>query len=440
MSASSTSHSGSASPAGGHPSHEAVRERTLWFQLGIICAAAFVVWSGFGAILPYLPVFLKEQAHASMWLIGLVAAAYYIGSFAFAAVFGRLSDNFGRKPVILAGIALFGVAQLLFISTTHPGWFVFFRFLEGVGAAAVTPAAQALVADLSTEKDRSRAYGWMQSAQFGGLVAGPMLSWPLYSLGGGSGKWAFYTIFLFGSALSFLTTGALAAFVREPEAIRVRRAHKEKHPPYRKLLAKPIIAFLLVAATGHFAMGVFEVLWSLWLRELGASMRFIGLSFIFFSVPMLFSFVGGYLADRWNRWGLMFSGYMVSAFAWIYYGLGHNLILFLVFGAMEGFAFAWAYPAKQSFFVQVAPSRWLGSVQGLEQSSLQIAALVGSLVAPALYQYVSGFVISMAGMVSLAGLLVAAPILYPVYKGLKNGAAFADEESESTVSVARGEL
>ena len=132
------------------------------------------MWSGFGAILPYLPVFLQEQAHASLWLIGVIAAAYYVGSFAFSALFGRLSDSIGRKPVIVSGVAFFALAQLLFISTTHPAWFVFFRFLEGTGAAAVSPAAQALVADLSAEKDRSRAYGWMTSAQFGGLVAGPV--------------------------------------------------------------------------------------------------------------------------------------------------------------------------------------------------------------------------------------------------------------------------
>ena len=50
----------------------------------------------------------------------------------------------------------------------------------------------------------------MTTAQFGGLVAGPVLAWPLYSLGGGQGTWAFYTIFLFGSALSLLTAIALA--------------------------------------------------------------------------------------------------------------------------------------------------------------------------------------------------------------------------------------
>ena len=84
--------------------------RTHWFQLGVICAASFVVWSGFGAILPYLPVFLQEQAHASVWLIGVVAAFYYVGTFLFSAPLGRLSDSIGRKPIIVSGVFLYAVA------------------------------------------------------------------------------------------------------------------------------------------------------------------------------------------------------------------------------------------------------------------------------------------------------------------------------------------
>jgi MFS family permease len=410
-------------------------ERTQWFQLAVICAATFVVWSGFGAILPYLPVFLQEQAHASVWLIGVIAAAYYMGSFAFSALFGRLSDTIGRKPVIVAGIILFAVAQLLFISTTHPGWFIFFRFLEGVGAAAVTPAAQALVADLSVEKDRSRAYGWMTSAQFGGLVAGPVLAWPLYSLGGGQGTWAFYTIFLFGSALSLLTAISLLVFVKEPEHVRRRRTARVKHPPYRELITKPILAFLIVAATGHFAMGVFEVLWSIWLRHLGASVRFVGFTWIAFSAPMLLAFAGGYLADRYSRWALMFSGYTVAACAWIFYGSTANLTWFLLINIVEGLAFAWSYPAKQGFLVQVAPPRWLGSVQGLEQSSVQVAALIGTLLAPVLYGYMSGYVISLAGVISLVGLAVAAPILYREWRRLKTNEQAVEESSEESLDI-----
>ena len=421
MSTSQASQSGRARERDGGAGHSGPgpgSEQTQWFQLGVICAASFAVWSGFGAILPYLPVFLQEQAHASVWLIGVVAASYYVGTFVFSAPLGRLSDSIGRKPVIVAGVALYAVATLLFVSTTNPGWFILFRLLEGIGAAAVTPAGQALVADLTTERTRSRAYGWLTTAQFGGLVAGPVLAWPLYSLGGGRGVWAFNTIFLFGSALSAVTAVVLVFAVKEPEHARRRRAVKVKRPSYRLLVTRPVLAFLVVAATGHFAMGVFEVLWSLWLRHLGASVRFIGLTWIAFSVPMLLAWAGGYLADRYNRWVLMFSGYTISAFAWIVYGTTRNLTLFLVVNIVEGLAIAWSYPAKQGFLVQVVPSRWLGSVQGLEQTFVQIAALVGTLLAPVLYSHLSGYVISLAGVVSLLGLLYGAPALYKEWERL----------------------
>jgi MFS family permease len=394
-------------------------ERTHWFQLGVVCAASFVVWSGFGAILPYLPVFLQEQAHASVWLIGVVAAFYYVGTFLFSAPLGRLSDSIGRKPVIVAGVALYALATLLFITTTHPGWFIFFRLLEGIGAAAVGPAGQALVADLSTEETRSRAYGWLTTAQFGGLVAGPLLAVPLYNLGGGQGTWAFYAIFLFGCVLSAITAVVLLFAIKEPEHARRRREIKVTHPPYKQLVTRPVAAFLIVAVTGHFAMGVWEVLWSLWLRHLGASLSYISATWVAFSVPMLLSFAGGYLADRYNRWALMFSGYAVSALAWIMYGATTNLTLFLVVNVIEGLAVAWSYPAKAAFLVQLVPPRWLGSVQGLEQTSMQVAALAGTLLAPVLYEYVSGYVISVAGVISLLGLVSAAPTLYREWKRLR---------------------
>ena len=380
-------------------------------QLAVVCAASFVVWAGFGAILPYLPVFLKEEARASVSLIGVIAAAYYVGTFAFSALLGRLSDRIGRKPLLVMGVCLYSVATALFITTTHPGWFILFRLLEGMGAAAVGPAGQAFVADITSNENRSRAYGWLTTAQFGGLVAGPALAMPLYTLGGGQGKWAFYAIFLFGSILSAATAIAILLAVKEPQHTAERRLNPVDRPPYRQLVTRPILAFLVVAVTGHFAMGTWEVLWSIWLRELGASMQFVGWTWIAFSAPMLFAWVGGLLADRYSRFYLMFSGYALSAVAWITYGVGRNLTLFLVMNVVEGLAVAWSLPAKQAFLVQVAPRRWLGTIQGLESSAMQLAALVGTLTAPVLYTYMSGYVIGLGGVLALVGLVSAAPTL-----------------------------
>ncbi len=394
-------------------------------QLVVVAAAGFVVWAGFGAVLPYLPLFLQEQAHASVALIGVVAAAYYVGSFLFSSPMGMLSDHVGRKPLLVAGVALYSVSTLLFVTTTKPEWFVLFRLLEGAGAGIVTPAAMAFVADITPEPERGRAYGWLTSAQFGGLVAGPGLGILFYNLGGGAGLWAFYSIFLFGAAASALTALALVLFVREPRRDEVSGAPgsaespgtpPSRRPSYRTLMSPPVIAFMVVAATGNLAMGAWEVLWSIWLRHIGASMAFVGLTWTAFSVPMLLSFLGGRLADRHNRFVLMFSGLGFAAMTWIAYGVLRDLEVFLVFCVLEGLAMAVAFPAKQAFLVQVSPPQWVGSVQGIEASTMQLAGLAGTLIAPLLYERVSGLAISLSGGAALVGLAVAAPALYRASK------------------------
>lgn len=381
-------------------------------QLAVIAGALFVVWTGFGAILPYLPVYLREEGHAPVSLIGVVAAAYYLGVVCFSGPFGYLSDRLGRKPLLVLGTALYTVATALFMTTTHAAWFVCFRFLEGMGAAAVYPAGMAFVADISAPSVRSRAFGWLTSAQFAGLVLGPVLAVPLYEIGGGEGRLAFYSVFIFGSALSFAVSIVLALVLKEPvrqasaaPAVPVGRPHP------KMLLTPAVAAFLVVAATSHFSVGAFEVVWSLWLRELGASMSFVGATWIAFSLPMLFSFLGGRLADRKSRFTLMFVGYGVAGIVWIFYGLVNVLPLLLVMNFVEGSAYAVGYPAKAGFLVQVSPPRLIGAVQGLEATCGQLAALVGTVVAPLLFDHIGGLIMTICGIVCLIGLAsVALPL------------------------------
>jgi sugar phosphate permease len=168
-------------------------------------------------------------------------------------------------------------------------------------------------------------------------------------------------------------------------------------------------------------MGSFEVLWSLWLQHLGASLTYISSTWIVFSLPMLLSFVGGALADRGNRFLLLVSGYTVSAGAWVIYGTTSNLWLFIIVNALEGLSVAWSYPAKQAFLVQVSPPPWIGAVQGLENSAGQLAALLGTLVSPLLYSLIGGFTISLGGLISLLGLAVATPILQRTWALIRRG-------------------
>ncbi len=429
--------------------------RTSWLQLGVISASEFVVWAGFGAILPYLPLFLQEQAHASMTLWAVIAATYYVGTLLFSSPLGWLSDTIGRKPVMVGGAVVYTVALLLFTTTTDPYWFIVFRLLEGAGTAAFGPAAQAFVADITTAENRSRAYGFLTTAQFGGLIVGPALAAPLYALGGG-GTPGFYAIFYFGGALSALALGALVIFIKEPAALKSRRAQRRREqqqagggrkagrPPYRAIFTGPIIAFVVVAFTSNFAMGAWDVIWSIHLDGLGASKTFISMTWVAFSVPMLLSFFGGMLADRWSRFWLFIIGYALSGCAWMFYGISTNMTALIIVNALEGVAIAFSYPAKQAFLIQVSPRRWLGTVTGVEATSMQLAGLLGSLLAPLMYARISGHVLTVAGIMSLCGLAVAAPVLHRAWKRIVAGGgvlpqAELERMADETVPVCAGE-
>jgi len=402
--------------------------RMSWMQLSVISGAEFVVWAGFGAIIPYLPLFLEEQAHASMTLWAVIAAMFYVGTLLFSSPLGWLSDTIGRKPVMIGGAVVYTVALLLFTTTTDPYWFILFRLLEGIGTAAFGPAAQAFVADITTTENRSKAYGFLTTAQFGGLIVGPALAAPLYALGGG-GKMGFYAIFYFGAVLSIISLAALVFFVREPAALKTRRrqrrrdeeaggAPKASRPPYRAIFTPPIIAFVVVAFTSHYAMGAWDVVWSLYLAHLGASKTFISFTWVAFSVPMLLSVFGGMVADRYSRFWLFVIGYALSSCAWMFYGISTNFVALLVVNVLEGIAIAFSYPAKQAFLIQVSPRRWIGTVTGMESTAMQLAGLLGSLTAPLLYSKISGHVLTLAGIFSIIGLGVASPVLYRAWKQL----------------------
>ena len=398
-------------------------------QLVLICAADFLVWLGSGAVYPYLPVFLREDTGASLRSIGLIAGAFYFAVLVFSVPAGRLSDRIGRKPMIVGGTALYAGATLLLVTTRDPWLFALFRTIEGIGAAAVVPAAQAFVAEISTDEHRSQAYGWLTTAQYAGLIIGPALAWPVYALGGGSGASAFYAIFLFGAGVTAAAAVALAVLLREPEKTARQRQPGEPRPPLRRLISRPVAAIILVVAAAEFAMGCFEVVWSIYLRDLGASMALIGLTWVLYSAPLLLSFAGGYLADRRSRFVLMTAGFGVQGVCWLLVPVFHDPRIFLLLLPIDGLAFALAFPAKQAFLVQLSPQRWLGTVQGTEQAAMQCAGLVGTVTAPLLYARFGGGLWAVAGGVALAGLAVAAPTLRRAWREVERSGAGAPARS-----------
>lgn len=141
--------------------------------LGVVFAIVFVDLLGFGILIPIVPLY-AEGFGASEFVVGLLIAAYSMTQFLAAPLLGRLSDERGRRPVLLLSLfgsvvawTLFGLAEglvLLFVA----------RLLAGAMGGNIA-TAQAAVADLMPPEERARGLGLIGAAFGLGFVFGPAL-------------------------------------------------------------------------------------------------------------------------------------------------------------------------------------------------------------------------------------------------------------------------
>jgi DHA1 family tetracycline resistance protein-like MFS transporter len=140
-------------------------------SLGVILGVAFLDLLGFGVLIPQLGVY-GVRFGGSPFLIGLIASSYSVMQFLFAPVLGRLSDRYGRRPVLMISQAGAVAAYLLFASADSIVLFAVSRVVAGIMGANIA-TAQAYVADVTTEEDRTRGMGLLGAAFGMGFVIGP---------------------------------------------------------------------------------------------------------------------------------------------------------------------------------------------------------------------------------------------------------------------------
>src|SRR6201987_1297160 len=128
--------------------------------------AAFLVNLDTTLVNVALPAMVREL-HATTTQLQWVVDAYNLVFAALLLTFGSLSDRFGRKGMLLAGLAVFGAASLVGGFTTSPGQLIAARAVMGLGAAMTFPSTLSLISNVFTERrERARAIG------LGGAIAG----------------------------------------------------------------------------------------------------------------------------------------------------------------------------------------------------------------------------------------------------------------------------
>ncbi|KQL48517.1 multidrug transporter [Brevibacillus choshinensis] len=142
----------------------------------------FIAMLGIGLIIPILPEFLKEF-DAGGKTAGYLIAALGLTQFLFSPIAGEWSDKYGRKIMIVSGLALFTISNLLFAMAEHISMLYISRLIGGIGAAAMIPSMLAYVADITTEEKRGKGLGLLGAAMSLGFVIGPGIGGFLAELG-----------------------------------------------------------------------------------------------------------------------------------------------------------------------------------------------------------------------------------------------------------------
>lgn len=203
---------------------------------------------GFGMILPLLP-FYPQELGVSEVQIGWLFACYSLAQLVASPLVGRVSDRLGRRPVILVLLLLSAVSHLVFALADTFTVMIAARSSAGVAAASYG-VAQAYIADVTTQEERSKGMGLLGAAFGLGFVLGP-------ALGGFLGRWGHQAVPLGAAALTGLNL-VLAVFLLPeslPRAARTRPAPGSALPPPEALspVTRGLIG-LFFAVTFGFAL------------------------------------------------------------------------------------------------------------------------------------------------------------------------------------------
>jgi MFS family permease len=389
--------------------------------MAVLMLAVFTVSMGYGIILPLLPYLIErlqgiggDAAQVSS-ATGLLTGLYTLSLFLFAALWGHLSDRFGRRVILLIGLVGFSATMLTFAFIESLSALYAERFLSGMFAAAVAPVALAAIGDLAkTEKVRARRLTFVSLAGISGFLLGPMLGVflaqgapkliPAASTAGS------LTVPLMATAILGLLValGVHITLARNKPADFPRQQSQRMLKPTAWLVPKLLAISFIVSA----GIGVFEV--GLALRgkqELGLSQYQIASMFTLCSLVMFLTqaiVFSPWIKPETTRW------FITPALAVLTVGLflvprasNFTLMLFVI-GAVAASA------GILSPIITYWISSKAGKSQGVELGKQTAAASLGAAIGSA----AGGLLFNVAGLPGASFLLVTALTMLGVFLSL----------------------
>src|SRR5436190_21320158 len=354
----------------------------------VIFTTVFIDLVGFGIVIPVLPFYAESTSfNATPRTIGLLFASYSIMQLIFSPILGRLSDKYGRRPVLLLSIIGTGIGFLVLGFATTIFMLFAGRILDGITGGNIS-TAQAYIADITTKENRAKGMGLIGAAFGLGFIFGP-------AIGGILSRWGIHVPFFFAAALCFANAALL--YFTLPETVTANHPAKNLagSRSFRQLfrsLRQPRLAFVLVI---YFlfvvAFSIMTTSFSLYtMFRFGYDAQHTGYVFAYVGLIAVVIQGGliGRLVKRFGELPLVIVGalcFAISLFAVPFVSpAAGGLAALLVGGGVFSMGNSLATPALTSLASKSVGAAEQGVVLGVTQSAASLARAVGPTLAAVL--------------------------------------------------------
>lgn len=352
----------------------------------VLATVAFIIFVdmlGIGLILPVMPLLIREIAHTSIdqaaEIGGFLLFAYAGMQFLFAPIIGGLSDQFGRRPILLITLFLLAIDYTIMALAPALGWIVAGRMLSGIMGASWA-ASNSCVADCVPSEERGAAFGLLGGAGAVGFVLGP-------AVGGLASEWGTRLPFLLAASLAFAGTLAGLILLRETLPAERRRAFNLKRAnPLGSILQMTKTPFVLACLVVAFFMQLsaqaqFSI-WAYWgEQQFGWTPTMSGLTVSLYGILLGLAqatltgrSIARFGAAATAKYSLLFGlpSYLLLAFA----TSTPIVIAAILFGTITGITF----PAMKSMMTAQISEDAQGELQGAIASANSLASIIGPIV------------------------------------------------------------
>lgn len=396
-------------------------------SLAFIFTTILIDCIGFGIIIPIIPNLIKQLNGSSIseastvggWLLFL----YAIMQFIFAPILGGLSDQYGRRPILLIALLGLGLDNFLLAFAPNLSWLVIGRIIAGICGASFSTAG-AYIADISTKEKRSQNFGLIGAAFGIGFIIGPLLG-ALFS------KIDLRAPFMVAGCLSMLNFLFGLFFIPESLSHENRRKFdiKRANPlgTFMNLKRYPLLKGLILGQLILYIAGkTIEVIWGYynilkfdWTeQEIGYSLAFVGVLISLVQGGLIRWFIPKYGQAKAIFYGVIF--YAVGLFCFAFATSSWMMYAFLIPYCLGGLC----GPALQGIISNQIPENEQGEIQGLNTSLMSVSAIISPLAMTTLFYqfskndagiYFPGISFFISGILAI----IAAVIIYFSLKKIK---------------------